>query len=273
MRFQKGLRVSLMGKTAGDALVTWGVALCWVLGAGLCGCETPRAGQKAAPPRVSPPTAKAPSARSVWPTPVPAPARPATKAEPKPAARPARKAPAAAAAEAWRRRRATWARRYPPAAAAWVDRFERKQPDWRAASWGNPATLETVERDGEKMLHIVARPGASDKVALIKTIGMDLTSRRRVTVEVHNVGKTPVGVALAVTTDEWYETPPQKVAGGERKTLTFDLRATDFKAKSGNWTHTVGVKRLERPKSIALLFYTTKGGEFYVDNLRLLKAQ
>jgi len=267
MRFREGVLASLHVVTrAVRVLSTRGVVLCWVVGACLCGCETPRASQQPTSPRVSPPTAKAPSARSVWPTPVPAPA------EPKPAARPARRVPAAVA-EAWRRRRATWARRYPPDAAVWVDKFERKEPDWRAAPWGNPAALATVERDGEKTLHVVAKPGASDKVALVKTIGMDLTSRGRVTVEVHNVGKSPVGVALALTTDEWYETPLQKVAGGERKTLTFDLRATDFKAKSSNWTHTVAVRRLERPTSIALLLYTTKGGEFYVDNLRLLKAE
>ena len=247
-------------------LAAGGMAVCV---AGLLACPSGCKTTPAAKPR---PTAM---------TKAPAPAKPASESAEKPVKAPPAKPAKPAEGPPWvlrrqqeaaRQQREILARQFPAEAGAWVDKFEREKPDWRVEAWGNPAALATVERNGEKMLHVVAEAGTKDKVAILKALQMDLSSRGRITLDVENATKAPVALALALTTDEWYEAPIRNVAPGPNKAVTFDLRAKDFKAKSSDWKHSAAIKEFASPKWICILLYTKEGGEFYVDNLKLLKA-
>ena len=226
---------------------------------------------EAKPAPVKPETKPAPAK----PETKPVPAKPEAKPDEKPATAPVDKlSPAELArrrAEADKLRREELAKQFPAAAATWTDPFDREKPDWRVEAWGNPAAAETVKRNDDACLKLTVKAGDKEKAALLKSLPMDISSRGAITIDVHNGAEAPVGLAIAITTDEWYESPLTSLKPGDNKAVRFDLKAKTFKAKSTDWKFGAAIKTPEQPKWICILLYTNKAGVFHIDNLQFVK--
>jgi len=159
------------------------------------------------------------------------------------------------------------AKMYPPDGPRWVlDNFEEGKLIWKAQTWGNPATTSVVSHKGSKRLQVDVERGLEDKAAIGRPMKMDLTSRDQIAMDVVNVSKGVIKVALAVNSDTWYESRMKLMPVGESR-LMFSLRAGDFKSTATKWAHTTKVKNLDAVKQVYVLFYTKRNGVYYVDNV------
>jgi len=282
----------LNGRFAGAAgcRILAGVAVAAALAAGGCGQAPAERAEATAPvegpaisepvkpaaPAPQPAAAEAPAPAKAEPDKAPAaeapkPAEPATaQAE---ARKPSDEEARAAAEERARLERERLAKEFPADAAEWtLDNVQADRPTWRPEKWGNPAKVEIVEQDGKPRLRVTLEPGDKDKAALIRGLAMDCASRGALVLDIENGTEEKVGLALAIVTDEWYETPVVELAPGPNKAVAFDLRAGNFKAASTEWKHAAAVKQLDKPKFVSLLLYTKQAGVFTLGNVRLPKA-
>ena len=158
-------------------------------------------------------------------------------------------------------------KKYPPDAPAWiVDNFEEGKPLWTAQTWGNPCTLVVVTQKGSKRLQLSIERGMQDKAAIGRSIDLDFTSRDRIAMDVVNMSKGVLRIALAIHSDRWYETRMKSVRTGEGR-VEFALKSGDFKSEATQWQHTTKVQNLDAVRRVFLLIYTKRDATLYVDNV------
>jgi len=185
----------------------------------------------------------------------------------------AREAARKAAEVARKRREEELAKRFPPDGALWVlDDFEEKN-DWAPANWSNanPVTLKAVKREQSRVLHVAATGGVNDKVAFSRTLGLDWSSRSKLTFDVDSSVTRSAKVGIALVTDTYYESRPKTVRSGMNKAITFDLTAGDFKSQATRWRHSTEVKKRNYVVRIFIVIYYGGKGDFYIDNIYLKK--
>jgi hypothetical protein len=162
---------------------------------------------------------------------------------------------------------------FPTEAPEWrIPPLDAGRPAWGTEKWGNPLTLTPVEKDGRGFLQATIAAGDKEKAPLRVGMERDLASRGTVAVEIENTGTTAVGAALAVVTDEWYESAVCPLPVGVRQTLTFDLKAADFKAESTAWKHTASLRQPDQAKWVFLLIYTNQAATVTVGETRIVKT-
>jgi hypothetical protein len=170
-------------------------------------------------------------------------------------------------------RKADRDRKFPADAPRWLlDDFEDGDNPWKAQTWGNPCTTSVLSHKGSKRLQVAIERGLQDKAAIGRPMDMDLSSRDRLTLDVDNQSKDVIQVAVAVQSDQWYESRVELVRVGESR-VQFNLRAGDFKSEATGWRHTTAAKNLDAVKSVYLLFYTKRDGLFYLDNVAAERVQ
>jgi len=106
-----------------------------------------------------------------------------------------------------------------------------------------------------------------------RSVDLDMTSRRRILVDVINTTTKDARLALALTVQgdggeqQWYETRSLPVAPGLNKAVAFPLRAAEFKTRKTDWKFTARLPGLGGVGQIYFLVYTQRPGTFYLDNI------
>ena len=167
------------------------------------------------------------------------------------------------------RRRAMQAK-YPPAEKQWIlDDFSGGgKTKWRPQAWGNPCEVSVVKYEGSERLCVKIEAGAKDKSAVAYPLrGLDLTSRDAIRLDVINAGRHRITMAMGLVTSEFFETRMAAIEPGLNEGVAFKLKSSDLKATKTGWAHTTRLDKLEGPKVMYLLFYTTKATTLYLDNI------
>ena len=156
-----------------------------------------------------------------------------------------------------------------PAARRWVlDDFEKGNV-WRAVNWknANPCKLNIIEGSESKRLKMKLLGGDQPKSAIVRQLRLDFSSRSRLVMDVENNCKENVPIAIAIQTDNYYESRTKMLKPGMNKRVTFNLKSGDFKCQATGWAH---AKKITRPQSamwLHLLVYYTQPGENIIDNI------
>ncbi len=149
-----------------------------------------------------------------------------------------------------------------------VDDFARpKVGSWRVEPWANPATL-SVE---EEALKIELGTGRQDKSAVGCRFRVDLSTRRRILVDVRNETGQRVGIALALFTGQastYFESEPRLANPGLNQDMAFELASSRFKCAASSWQHEARVADLGATKSLCFLIYGSGKGTVFLDNIR-----
>lgn len=147
-------------------------------------------------------------------------------------------------------------RDYSPDTRRWVISDFEDRHLWRAVPWRevNPCSLAIVEGSESKRLALTLLPGDYDKSAIIRPLRMDLSSRFRLKMDVDNQCGQHVPVAIAIHTDEYYESRAVMVPPGSNSGVTFDLRAGDFK-HAPKWSFDSEISHLEQALYLHILIY------------------
>jgi hypothetical protein len=157
-----------------------------------------------------------------------------------------------------------------------LDGFE-KDNKWRIADWGDEAKAEMVEgafTEGQKSLKIFWLEGAQRKgkgIVIerdIGSLGREFTSLR-MDIELPEISSAQV--AMAIDTDEYFESQPFNLEKGWNRDVVFYLKSKTWKAKTTSWQYQSAVNLTTLPKKIYLLFYMPDQptGHFHIDNIRL----
>jgi hypothetical protein len=157
-----------------------------------------------------------------------------------------------------------------------LDGFESDNK-WRIADWGDEARSEVTEgsaTEGKKALKIFWLEGAQRKgkgIVLerdISSLGREFTSLR---MDVELPALATAQVAMAIDTDEYFESMPFNLEKGWNRDVVFYLKSKTWKAKTTSWQYQSAVNLTTLPKKIYLLFYMPDQptGHFHIDNIRL----
>ncbi|HYX36411.1 MAG: hypothetical protein M3Q07_28445 [Pseudobdellovibrionaceae bacterium] len=157
-----------------------------------------------------------------------------------------------------------------------LDGFE-KDNKWRLADWGDESKSETTETsftEGQKSLKIFWLEGAQRKgkgIVIerdISSLGREFTSLR-LDIELPEISNAQV--AMAIDTDEYFESMPFNLEKGWNRDVVFYLKSKTWKAKTTSWQYQSAVNLTTVPKKIYLLFFMPDQptGIFHLDNIRL----
>jgi hypothetical protein len=157
---------------------------------------------------------------------------------------------------------------FDPTLPRWVlDDFEDNTRRWRSATWGNPCALTIMNDADGKRLKAVFSPGKRDKYAISRRLNLNFSSRSSIVMDVYNNSKSSLPMALAITTNEFYESRVVVLRPGVTNRVVFKLRTSDFKAASTSWSHRAKVNWSRKVSSICFLIYHDGAGEIVIDNI------
>ncbi len=157
-----------------------------------------------------------------------------------------------------------------------LDGFE-KDSKWRVADWGDDAKSELMDgtfTEGQKSLKVFWLEGAQRKgkgIVLerdISSLGREFSSLR---MDVELPAVSNAQVAMAIDTDEYFESQPFNLEKGWNRDVVFYLKSKNWKAKTTSWQYQSAVNLTTLPRKIYLLFYMPDQptGQFHIDNIRL----
>jgi hypothetical protein len=133
----------------------------------------------------------------------------------------------------------------------------------------NDCELKLVQTDGDQALQVAIQEGDQDKAGIACAPAQkDLSAYRMVTAEMHVGSEKPLEVALAIMSDQYYETPAMELPPGTGR-VVFDLTKDNFKAKP-DWEHRHALQNRKNVGQIMLLFYTGESRRVVIDDVRLL---
>jgi len=161
------------------------------------------------------------------------------------------------------------------AQATWImDDFEGPRNDWTAVNWrnANPSRVSVVTKDGSRRLLVATQSGPNDKWAVMKRLTADFTSRSIISMDIYNDTGVPIHVAIALDTDQFYESRWKTVTMKLNRAVTFDLKSEDYKCQP-TWTHFSPVKNLTNVRNLYILIYNNQPGDIYLDNIVALGGE
>jgi hypothetical protein len=144
-------------------------------------------------------------------------------------------------------------------------RWEADKPDW--SSPATPALTTLVTPEGpRRVLQIDFEPHPSkpdiDKAAVVLRRPLSLRAGSVLTMMAANRGDKDIRIGIAIKTgNEWtyFESKPQVVkattSGQEFAQLRFDLSASDFKAKSTDWSYSASIANLDQVREMQILIH------------------
>ena len=158
--------------------------------------------------------------------------------------------------------------KFDPSSARWVlDDFEQGVR-WSVVPWKktNPCKLTVISGTETNRLQITMSGGEYDKSAIVRSLGLDFSSRGKLAMDIVNDCNEPVRIALAVETDTYYESRWRTLRLGKNKSFMFNLIAGDFKC-APHWTHSTRIKHPETAGWLYLLIYSDRPGKILIDNI------
>jgi len=158
---------------------------------------------------------------------------------------------------------------------AWVlNDFETPVHNWSGVPWqpkdANPCKLSIARRNEGGQLKLALASGKSDKSAIVRSLGLDFTSRSRLVLDVQNNCGEPIRLAVAFHTDEYYESRWKPLRIGANKNVRFNLTTGDFKCDKTHWTTAARIGKPELVTQFYILVYYNGKGEVLLDNIALL---
>jgi len=162
-----------------------------------------------------------------------------------------------------------------PLQAEILEGFEGKH-NWQIADWGDEAKIEVTTEafsEGEKALKIYWVEGAKRRgkgmviERDISALNKDFSSLR---MDIHLPDIASAQIAVAIDTDEYFESQPFELEKGWNKDVVFYLQGKTWKAKTNSWQYQSPVNLTTAPKKIYLIFYMPEQatGFFHLDNIR-----
>ncbi len=158
---------------------------------------------------------------------------------------------------------------FDPTEPVWVlNDFEGADQPWANVSWtnANPCRLSVEEKDGSRQLRIQTQYGRNDKCAIVRRLTTDVRSRSKITMDITNTTGIPVGVAIAVETNRFYESKWRMATMNLNKQVTFDLHTADYKC-APHWTYFSSITNLNQTRWLYILVYHNRPGDIYIDNI------
>lgn len=147
---------------------------------------------------------------------------------------------------------------------------------WQLAPWSDEAKAIVSEEqasEGKKALEIhFSTAMANRKKGIVLERDLSSLGREfnRLNLDVYSEGPAKILVAIAVETDEYFESQALPLEKGWNKDLSFVLTSRTFKAKSTNWKFETSVNLSSPLKKISLIFYREgpeNEGTFFVDRM------
>ncbi len=163
---------------------------------------------------------------------------------------------------------------YEDSSSRWLlDDFEEGHR-WRSQTWknANPCNLTTIEGTQTKRLRVTLSGGDQDKSAITRMLRLDLTSRAELLMDIENKCSASVTIAIAVQTDQYYESFTKILKPGLSRGVRFDLKSGDYKS-APNWTHRASITRPDLLKWITILVYRKESGKIVFDNIALVSGK
>ncbi len=147
---------------------------------------------------------------------------------------------------------------------------------WQIANWGDEAKSGTSQAEvsaGQYSFEVHFSPAMANRgkgIVLerdLNSLGQEFS---RVTVDIFNRGPSKINVALAMETDEYYESQALPLEKGWNKNISFTLRTKAFKSKASNWQFETSVNLDVPMKKMYFIFYREGNaeGSFFVDNIQ-----
>ncbi|MBU1078580.1 MAG: DUF5060 domain-containing protein [Spirochaetes bacterium] len=157
------------------------------------------------------------------------------------------------------------------------DSFEEGN-DWEMVTWGDEAKLNISKNEiseGRYSLKVSFTPqGRKEKnkgIFIRKSISGTPEELKKIVVDIYNdTGTENISLAIALDSEEYYESPQTVLKKGWNKNLLFDLLQNNFKSGSSGWEYSTSLKKNLGLGAFFFIFYlnNTKYGEIYVDNIR-----
>ena len=159
-----------------------------------------------------------------------------------------------------------------------LDDFEAAgEPRWKMAEWPNANKCEvaTTAHRGSGQLRVTGQPGEQIKIAVWRgwEVQVEFTSRKYLAFDFENASKQPVEVAVAVWTDEYFESRLRSLPPGYRGPMCFPLEAKAFKAASSDWKYTASISKIVEAKYFFVVVYSKKPSVVFMDNFRALRKK
>ena len=168
--------------------------------------------------------------------------------------------------------------KYDPSVNTWVlDDFQDNALAWTNVRWAdsNPCTLSVMKFQESRQLAINLTGGPQIKSTLVRPMGLDLSSRTTLSMDVFNGCGEPIRMAIAVETGAnppFYESRWATLRVDANTGVTFDLKAGDFKC-APHWAHAARIQSPEKVVWLYIIVYHNKPGKVYVDNIVALNGK
>ncbi len=150
---------------------------------------------------------------------------------------------------------------------------------WQVAPWGDEAksgiSKERVS-EGQTSLEVYFGPEMKQQkkgVVIERDLSNFSEEFNKLTIDVFNEGPAKISVALAVETDEYFESVALPLEKGWNKGLSYFLDGHMFKSKSSNWQYESSVNLKSPLKKIYLIFYRNDApeGRFFIDHIEVTR--
>lgn len=163
-----------------------------------------------------------------------------------------------------------------------VEPFDHKKPQWRLANWGDEAEIRTVLIDKAEenlALELQFNPNHKDRgkgMVLERDLSALPIAFDRIKLDVwSDLPDKTLSLAIAVDTDQYYESQSMFLANGWNKGISFNLRQPTFKSASTQWRNNSAVRLDQVAKKVMLLFYKNqnKEGRIQIDNVEFQQSK
>ncbi|MBN1270060.1 MAG: DUF5060 domain-containing protein [Kiritimatiellae bacterium] len=128
-------------------------------------------------------------------------------------------------------------------------------------TWSGDAEQLAIERpDNALQITFTGKQRINGKgdVVLTPVLGWAITPESTITLQLAASG-ADVEFALAVKTDQYYESPRRRVPAATNTTVVFNLAASDFKSHLSQWRHTDTIERRALLETVELVLYPASG--------------
>jgi len=155
-------------------------------------------------------------------------------------------------------------------------------PGWSSEAWGSSVDVNVgaAENGNDKLLRVFLAGAEQDKANVMLEQSLDLSEKKELTLDVYNLGKRSIILAVAFTTLpgwKFYESTPKTIipTGTETpKHLVFDLTTNKFKCAETNWRYKSPIQNKSRVGKMYLLIYTRDRGFWvFFNNIRFTQAE
>jgi hypothetical protein len=162
--------------------------------------------------------------------------------------------------------------------AAHVDGLESR-PGWRQENpaYANEAKIgiEELQHGGitNKVLRVDFTAGDKHKAAVRRKVSIDASGSPRLSLQVHNPGKRPVGISVAVKSGEryvYFESPTTTIPPTTDRPheVVFDLSATNFKSEASGWNHSAPIANAEDIRELQIQIHNRRrSGHLFLDGI------